>query len=202
MTTQKHPLNKSHGRLLRDRARQEGVVLIVSLIMLTIVSILVVFSMREATTTESITNNTRLSALATQAAEAALRYCEIATVYTVKGTGTLDAAAPKPGIQTWGAGQTAWLGQTISNWDSSPRTGVFALPLAVVNQSTMGATYQRPPECVVEQMPLINADGSTNTTAAYMITARGFGPEVPAVSGSSFRPSGSEVFLQSAIQLN
>ena len=171
--------------------RDAGVVLAISLIMLVIISLLVTFNMRAAISSESITNNTRITGLGSQAAEIALRYCETATVQIASGTVTM---ASVPTIQAY-ASPAKW--QNLTNWDST-RTGVFVLPLTALNQADLGATYKRAPECIVERLPMANADNSTNTTAAYIITARGFGPEV--ATGTS-RPDGGEVWLQSTIEL-
>jgi len=176
---------------LQPKRRQSGIVLVISLIMLVIISLLVVFNMRAATSTESIANNTRITGLGSQAAEIALRYCETATVQIASGTVTM---ASVPAILDYSA-SPAW--SNMTNWDTT-RAGVFVLPLTAVNQAGLGSTYQRAPECVVERLPMANADNTTNTTAAYTITARGFGPEV--IAGTA-RPEGGEVWLQSTIEL-
>lgn len=186
-----HPLCTRRPLFRRPIRGQSGVVLVISLIMLVVISLLVVFNMRAATSTETITNNTRIAGLGSQAAEIALRYCETATVQIVSGTVTL---ASVPAIQDY-ASPPKW--QSLANWDGT-RTGVFTLPLTIVNQAGLTSTYQRAPECLVERLPLANADNTTNTTAAYIITARGFGPEVPSGTG---RPEGGEVWLQSTIEL-
>ena len=90
------------------------------------------------------------------------------------------------------------LWQNLTNWDNT-RTGVFVVPATAVNQAGLSSAYNRAPECLVEQLPMANADSTTNTTASFVITARGFGPEVAAGTG---RPAGSEVWLQSTLQLN
>jgi hypothetical protein len=46
---------------------------------------------------------------------------------------------------------------------------------------------------------MANADNTTNTSNSFVVTARGFGPEV--ASGTA-RPTGAEVWLQSTISLN
>lgn len=186
------PQQRLRHRSAHHPRRESGVVLAVALIMLVIISLLVTFNMRAATSSESVTNNTRITGLGSQAAEIALRYCEEATVQIASGTVTM---ASVPTIQDY-ATPTKW--QNLDNWDKAPRTGVFVLPLTAVNQAGIGATYKRAPECIVERLPMANIDNTTNTTAAYIITARGFGPEVAA--GTS-RPEGGEVWLQSTIEL-
>ena len=76
---------------------------------------------------------------------------------------------------------------------------VLVLPNALVGGN---GTYKRPPECMIENIPIIKAGTSTvNNTASYVITARGFGPEVAAADASRTRPMGSEVWLQSHLEL-
>lgn len=185
-STLHHQMASRHGP-----RRQSGVVLVISLVMLVIVSMLVVFNMRAATSTEAITNNTRIAGLGTQAAEIALRYCETATVQIASGAVTLVSV---PAIQDYAA-SPKW--QSVTNWDST-RTGVYVLPTSAVNETGLLSTYQRAPECVVERLPMAKADNTTDTSTSYIITARGFGPEVAPGTG---RPSGGEVWLQSTIEL-
>jgi type IV pilus assembly protein PilX len=74
--------------------------------------------------------------------------------------------------------------------------------LALVNDATVGASFKRPPECMIERMSVIQAGATAvSSTSSYVITARGFGPEVAAADGARSRPSGSEVWLQSHIEL-
>ena len=40
-----------------------------------------------------------------------------------------------------------------------------------------------------------------NKTALYLITARGFGPEVAQANATRMRPTGTEVWLQSQIEI-
>ncbi len=178
---------KSAGR------RQRGVVLIVALIMLVVISLLAAMSVRNATSSEAVSGNMRLSQLANQSAEIALRYCEDAVIQIISGTGTL---APIPTITDYSA-TPSWQGGTTS-WDVTP-TAAWPLPLATVNSSGASVTYARPPECLVERMV---ASTSPRYSTAFVITARGFGPEVPAAASNRARPEGSEVFMQSTIELN
>ena len=83
-------------------------------------------------------------------------------------------------------------------WDSTS-TSAFVLPAALVNQPGMAYdTYKRPPECMVEQLPAV----TTGTSTFYIITARGFGPEVAVADAARSRPVGSEIWLQSSIELH
>jgi hypothetical protein len=72
------------------------------------------------------------------------------------------------------------------------------VPTAVLGGST---TFKRTPECMVEHVTVANPSGPPNTTSTFVITARGFGPEVAAVDSTRSKPIGSEVWLQSTISL-
>ncbi len=178
----------------KSAARQQGVVLIVSLIMLVVISLLATLSIKNAVSTEGVSGNVRTSQLASQAAEIALRYCEDAVSQISTGTGTL---VDLPTIQNYA---TPPLWQTASNWDSASSVA-FVIPSAFVNETSGSATFKRLPECMVERMQVVNA-GVVSTTSTYVITARGFGPEVAAADSARSRPEGSESWMQSTIELN
>lgn len=175
-------------------------VLIIALIMLTVISLLAVLSMRNATSSEAISGNVRTTELAHQAAEIALRHCEAAvtniTVVAGGGTPTYTSTFVAANIQAPITSTTAqWQDMTV--WDSTS-TAVYILPLTEVNQVGLGATYLRAPECMVHPLPVMLASTTVvSNTAAYVITARGFGPEV---ANNRNRPQGSEVWLQSHIE--
>lgn len=187
----------------RRAGRQAGVVLLISLIMLVVISLLTLTSIRGALSTESVTGNVRTTELATQAAEIALRHCEASVVnaMTVAGGGTptypttfaqANIAAP--------LAPPAW--QSMSNWDGAS-SAPYVLPLSMVNQPGMTATtYKRAPECMVESLLVTPSNSKAlNTPRSYVITARGFGPEVSAADAGRSRPAGSEIWLQSQIAL-
>ena len=58
------------------RSRQQGVVLALALILLTVVSLVAIYTLRGTITGEQVSKNLRSNAVATQAAETALRICE------------------------------------------------------------------------------------------------------------------------------
>ena len=187
---------------------QRGVVLIIALIMLVVISLLATLSMRNATSSESISGNVRTTELATQAAEIALRYCED-TVVQINGGGVTPtgfviqnfSSPPLWSAKNGSGGLTNWDGNTSSVAPAGP---VLVIPDSSINQAGAGVTFKRPPECMVERMQM--ADTTTTVTVAktYVITARGFGPDVAADTGGT-RPrpqGGSEVWMQSTIELN
>lgn len=182
-----------HARL----PTQRGVVLIIALVMLVVISLLTTLSIRSAVSTESVSGNVRTTELASQAAEIALRYCEDAVV-TFQATGVAPPTAVGP-FPLPSQDPPRWK-STSGSWDVSPSDAII-VPLTSVNQAVGNATYKRAPECLVENMPVVTAAGVLSNTSTFVITARGFGPEVPLANASRSRPQGSEVWMQSTIEL-
>jgi type IV pilus assembly protein PilX len=174
---------KSHRQQLRRLVPQRGIVLIVALVMLAIISLLAATSIGNTGSSEAVLANTRLKQLATQSAEIGLRFCEEATVQTIQGTPPPLA----PSIQAF-ATPSLWKGTPTAVWDATP-TAAFVIPLATVN----------PPECIVERL---GPPGTSQYDKAFVITARGFGPDVAPASPTRAKPVGTEVFLQSTIELD
>lgn len=183
------PPKPVYAGLSRRPKAQQGVVLVVALIMLIVISLLAAVGTRNAASSETVSGNIRTTELATQSAEIALRYCETAVQQIVSGTGTL-ASLPTVSMP---ASPPNW--QDMDNWDGAgAATATFVIPASSVNTSTATVAFKRSPECQVERMTV-----GTSTTRTFVITARGFGPEVAAGTG---RPQGSEVWLQSTFELN
>ena len=177
--------------------RQQGVVLIIALVLLVVMSLLAITALRNTSSNESLAGNVRTTELATQAADIALRHCEASAlklrggaspyVTNFSASNLLPASSPP-----------RWQDMTSqTGWDSA-LTAAYVLPLALVNQTNMPLiTYQRPPECMVEPVPGV----TLGTATFYVITARGFGPEVEKADAARSRPVGSEVGLQSHIAI-
>ena len=165
------------------RPAQGGVVLIIVLILLVVISMLAVTSMSNTGSTERVMANVRTTELATQAAEIALRSCESAASFDVWRS---EAHANKVAIsvENW---------KTITTWDSKS-ANVVVLALIDVNKTALTPTYKRPPECMLERI--------SSAPDIYLVTARGFGPEVAADDGSRKAPHGTEVWLQSQVEFN
>ncbi|OYT92084.1 MAG: hypothetical protein CFE43_10145 [Burkholderiales bacterium PBB3] len=181
---------------------QHGVVLVVALIMLVVISLLAAFSIRNATSSETVAGNVRTTQLATQAAEIALRYCEdgllqsfaVTPTFTITPSFILGAMNPPRALRK--------VSNTMEYWDTSSsvtNNAVLVIPTSALGGAT--SAYKRPPECIIEAMQVLNSANVLTTTSTYLITARGFGPEVsnadPAVRA---RPTGSEVWLQSTLE--
>ena len=171
---------------------QHGVVLVIALILLVLISLLAVTSLRNAGSSESVAGNVRTAELATQAADIALRYCESKALEMATAGVTPDSTPDQ-----WKTPATWDTSNTNKPWDGTS-TSAFVLPGALVNQAGMTYdTYKRSPECMVEKLPAV----TTGKSIFYIITARGFGPEVAAANAARSRPNGSEVWLQSSIEL-
>ncbi len=182
-----------------------GVVLVIALVLLAAMSLLAASSLRGAISTESISGAVRTSEMALQAAEIALRHCEsFASLATAPTDPPTDLRPPAPGTpQAW---------QDLENWDIRSAKAIV-LALSKLNGSGSSGPYRRPSECMIEPLPILAGEASQASPAAlgsiagtgtpvlsvtaFVITARGFGPDVAAGRG---RPVGSEVWLQSQIE--
>lgn len=177
----------------RDRAgrpfAQRGATLAPLLVLLVLMSLLGAAGLRQAVSTEHISHAARAAELAAQAAEIGLRHCE-----------ALVLAGDAPAAQTpprW-PDPKAWDRQSL---------GARTVPLHLLHPPESPPDYHRAPECLAERTSAApeptTASASTTatvTTATFTITARGFGPEVPAqpLQGA---PAGTEVWLQSQLVL-
>jgi type IV pilus assembly protein PilX len=177
--------------------RQQGAVLIIALIMLALLSMSAATSMHQAQSTESISGSTRNTELASQAAEIALRHCRASVMkrMAIKNDDTSSDIALYSTTFTdahiSSSNSTDWA-NVIGKWDA-PSNHVFVLPLSLMGNSTL---YKRAPECMVEsELPTMGE------TMLFVITARGFGPEVAAADAKRLRPIGTEVWLQTHLSL-
>ena len=67
-----------------------------------------------------------------------------------------------------------------------------------VNLTGVSTTFARPPECMIERA---RPDVAQSYLSVLTVTSRGFGPEVAAADSSRTRPVGSEVWLQTTLEL-
>jgi type IV pilus assembly protein PilX len=187
---------------------QNGIVLVLALIMLVVISLLTALAVRNATSSEAVNSNVRQTQLASQAAETGLRYCEDALINLVAaGTVTYSFTSPPSSatvsldaslIQDMVTGTPTSM--VAANWDT-PTAGykILVIPTSSVNRAGITSTFNRPPECIIDRLsPSTSATYSKNFT----ITARGFGPEVASADNARSRPVGSEVWMQSSLELN
>jgi type IV pilus assembly protein PilX len=194
---------KNQNKLLvcpRALRRDDGVSLIIVMIMLVIIGLTSAAAIRNATYGERATNNIRMQNLAQQYAEAALRYCEsqltladAARVNTLKNasvfndTGAGIATAANFPAAGWHQGVT-WIGVGGA---ATSRTTVPLLQLQSVN-SAFTPTVR--PQCVVERQRL------PDNSEATVITSRGFSPDYTFNAITGVTTAGSVVWLQSTIR--
>lgn len=201
-TQTSHACTRQPPQGLASLPNQSGVVLIIALILLVVISLLAVTSLRNAGSAESVAGNVRTTELATQSAEIALRHCESSATRITRVNGGDTSSAEATYATTMAGGNilratTSVQWQSTTIWDSSS-TSVFVLPTDLVGNTT---TYKRPPECMVESLSGVTT-APVGGTDSFVITARGFGPEVPALTSSTrVRPAGTEVWLQSTIEI-
>lgn len=217
MNTSSHPmqLRCQRSRTFRAAYRgQRGVVLIMALIMLVVISMLTAMSVRNATSSEGVNSNVRQGQLATQAAETALRYCEqglITRLTFTTGVQTPTYVIVPPSASTVTMSDIHWqeplpsatpTSMITGNWDvNSPAlaNSILVVPMSSVNRAGVTTTFSRPPECMIERL---NPVTSNKHTKNFVITARGFGPEVAAADAARSRPIGSEVWMQTTLEFN
>ena len=180
--------------------RQKGVSLIIVLILLVIIGLTSAAAIRNATSSEKVTNNIRLQNLAQQYAEAALRYCEaeLAKPDDVGAPlGRMGTTLTEANIITVAvAGATGW--EQTATWTGVGGASASKTPLPQSQIESTDSAFQpnKLPECVVEKQTL------PDTNISYVITARGFSPDYTADAGTGKTTSGSVVWLQSTILIN
>lgn len=177
-------------------ATQQGVVLIVALIMLAIISLMAATTIKGSGSSEALSNNSRTQALALQAADAAIRYCEEGVQNALIAGRAAEAIRANSLYITVSVTPENFVAGTnlnwtsLATWDTGPKS---ALIYVLTNQFLPANVYKRMPECMAQYQH----DLATGTQV--VISARGFGPEVSDVAGTDVdrKPTGSEVWLQS-----
>lgn len=183
-----HPKQFKNLKLPR---RQDGVIIIMALVILMILSILGVSSMTSSTMEERMSSNVRDRHVAFQAAEAALRAAEreveSGTFNTDGEIDFFDNRAPdasdvcKNGLCNCGDVTAAclddntdyWSNATVNAWNISTRHRTYAITYAEVAAK---------PKYIIEFMGYVKPVGETNTYVPvlgdpemFRITALGFG---------------------------
>jgi len=182
---------RSHASL----RRQNGISLIIVMIMVVIIGLTSAAAIRNATSGERATNNIRLQNLAQQYAEAALRYCEAQVMKPdADRVATLKEAAILPAIPVYAAASlwdqtVTWTG---SGGASASRT---SLPQSQIKSSASSVTPTTMPQCVAERQKMAGGE------VVYVVTARGFSPGYTANSSTGATTNGSVVWLQSTLLL-
>lgn len=167
------------NHIASTRQHQQGVTLLVVMVMLVVIGLVSVSAMRRAASADLVANNSRLEQLAKQAAEAGLRYCESQLIDTAKTLTIQDANATAP----------AW--NTFANWQSGGKA--TTIPEAYIKSTDSAMPLPRQlPQCMAEYSPLGNS--------VVIVTARGFSPDYTAKNNGE-TSSGSVIWLQSIVSL-
>jgi Tfp pilus assembly protein PilX len=206
-------LNRRASPRIARKARERGVILIITLIMLVVTSSIAALAIKGTSSTEAIANNSRTQGMAMQIAEAALRYCVVGVSNThevLQGRpGELSPnnhawailPAPVGGATPAWADITGWQGNTIASTvvplNTLDNQGSLApVADAAGNPGSFTDSYRRPPDCIAQDA--VNPAG----IRIVNVVARGFGPEVAMNNGNPGEiPIGTEVFLHSAVRL-
>jgi len=173
---------------------QQGVVLIVVLVLLVAVTLMSVNVMRGALNTDLMANNLRTQTLANEMAQLALRFCEDDLR---KAIGDRALFTDNPDIQPSAADATSMAWKNKSNWvGSSPVAKTLTAQSLVSANSAFAPTYR--PQCLAEYSP---DTGPTSSDRIIVVTARGFSPDYNE-NNSQNVTSGSVAWLQSRFILS
>jgi type IV pilus assembly protein PilX len=177
----------------RRLPRQErGIVLVIALILLGIVGITSTMAIRSAMEGDTISSSLRSVNLTDQAAEIALRWCELQTrnadINPASSSVVVRPAPDELPPQLWStvAGMTA---------------NSVQVPLAVMSAAGL-VNFPNLPQCMAEEdrslIPAPSNDAMSVGYRSYVVTVRAFSPDYNRVGTNT---AGSEVWLQSNLVL-
>jgi Tfp pilus assembly protein PilX len=159
------------------------------MILVLVLGLMAVLGLRASTFSTTVTGNMRAHALALEAAEAGLRYCESQSLLAAPVVTPLELPdTGEPIASRWKDG-ALW---------SGPGKLSASVPAASVNTVSSSQSYALTPECMIERLRL-PVDSESGQDLAFLITSRGFSPDAT-LSPTGQLISGSEVWLQSLIQ--
>lgn len=198
-----HAAKTTRRSQLLHRAHQNGVVLVIALVLMIVIGISSALAMRTALFGDLVSHNMRSHNLAFQAAELALRFCEFQVINDPFNPAfrIIDLGNPSPAVNN------EW--QLAASWSA-----------ATINTAPAGwlgntVNYQTPPICIVRRMTYDEVAGTTvlppdaprpedrgvspDFLYFFRITARGYSPDFER-DGNGNPISGSEVWLQSMLR--
>lgn len=169
--------------------QQTGVVLIVAMVMLVIIGLASAAIMRNALSSDILSDNNRRQTYALQSAQAALRFCE----------GLAQNSSPIVAAAAESTPQENW--QTFGNWQlgegatAPQRVSAEFLSTSTSTRTTLAAASR--PQCMAQ---FRNVGTGTSLAQVVVVTARGFS-ENHVTDAQGRTVSGAVVWLQSIIQL-
>lgn len=179
--------------------RQQGLVLVVALILMAVIGVASTAAMRLALTGSAIAMGLRAQNEATQAAEVALRWCEVQTRLRASGAvnglsndfALLEAPADPKIRPLW---------ETLDGFTTNSRP----VPAAIMAAAGMPALdADQLPRCLAQERDDIKAvvaadgdlDATNNTFRQFLVTVRAVSPDFR--TGTDGEDGGSEVWIQS-----
>lgn len=161
------------------RRRPKGIVLIVVLVMLVLIGLASAFTMKQAINSDVVSQNVRAEALAQEAAQIALAYCE------QRAAADADSIKPHHDTGHWND-LDHWALQAGTSAPTTLSQDDIALQNASFTPSVM-------PQCMAEASGL--------DSRVVLVTSRGFSPDYEADDSNGHTQRGAVVWLQSTIRL-
>lgn len=189
----------THRNHHHARHHQQGLVLVVALILMAVIGIASTVAMRLALSGSSIAMGLRAQNEATQAAEVALRWCEVQT--RLRASGAVNGISPE--FTMLEADQNTdddW--QNVDDFTAGSRP-VPAAIMAAAGMPVLDANQL--PRCLAQESNgikrAVTSDGNkealNNTYRQFVITVRAFSPDFR--TGTDGEDGGSEVWMQSTL---
>jgi Tfp pilus assembly protein PilX len=175
----------------RTPRHAQGFVLVVALILMGVMGILSTASIKLALQGDTVATGLRSVNLTSQAAEIALRWCELQA--RLADAGNLSGQVVVQGVQGVGTAAPA-LWQTVNTYQAN----AVNIPGTVMNSAGL-TNFPVLPQCLVEFDHSVSYDLSSSSTAksrVYLSTVRAFSPDYIRQGGDRI---GSEVWLQSKL---
>jgi Tfp pilus assembly protein PilX len=182
------------------RRRQQGLVLVVALILMAVIGVASTAAMRLALTSSTIALGLRAQDEATQAAEVALRWCEVQA--RLQASGAVNGLSNDfTLLEAPATVDTPPLWQTLASFTANSRP-VPAAIMAAAGMPALGANQL--PRCLAQESDDLKAEpaaadsnlsSKNNVFRQFVITVRAFSPDFR--TGTNGEDGGSEVWLQS-----
>ena len=172
----------------RKHGPQRGIVLALVVMVLAILSLVGALSMRNATVSEQTTNSLRTAAVAQQAAELGLKYCELVAMDTKSINYATQRAKISATTITAAISSGAW--NQTTTWTNAANyisvTGTYS-----ISSDAAAVQLKNAPQCTIE--PFKNTSGE-----GFVVTARGFGNDA-IINATNGVTSGAEAWVQSTL---
>ncbi len=185
------------------RHSQQGLVLVVALILMAVIGVASTAAMRLALTSSSIALGLRAQNEATQAAEVAMRWCEVQA--RLRASGAVNGLSNDFALREAPADpDTPLLWETLAGFTA----GATPVPAVIMAAAGMpGLAANQLPLCLAQESDDLkkgeravsdsNLSSKNNVFRQFVITVRAFSPDFR--TGTNGEDGGSEVWLQSTL---